>query len=211
MPFKPADVRKQVFKKVLRGFDPEEVDAFLSMIAEEWESLLQERTRAFEEIAKLRNQVRELQVMKQTPRTDEAATQAEKITESARNELQKLRQEIRFLRTQKESFTNRLRHLLKSEIELIDVLNLDEIAPVDGEEERGRFLPRGRLPRPVIADVPSSAGTEAAQEPVIVRSEASFAEPYLTKPAETDPEPEEEAQEQLRIKPGGRISDQLII
>ena len=39
MKITPLDIRKQSFKKAFRGIDPEEVQAFLEMIAEEFERL----------------------------------------------------------------------------------------------------------------------------------------------------------------------------
>ena len=38
----PLDIRKQSFQRTLRGFDPDEVQAFLEMAAEEFERLTRE-------------------------------------------------------------------------------------------------------------------------------------------------------------------------
>lgn len=46
----PLDIKKQEFKRVVRGFDRDEVNTFLEMIAEEFEALMHERSRLSEEI-----------------------------------------------------------------------------------------------------------------------------------------------------------------
>ncbi|NLP09059.1 DivIVA domain-containing protein [bacterium] len=240
MKLTPLDVRKQDFKKVLRGFDPEEVEAFLSMVADELESLIHERNRVDEELIKLRTQLRDYQEVKQTLhntlakatdtveetrmnslreatlRISEAELQAEKITESARSELQELRHEISLLKTQKESFTRRLRHLLESQIELIDVLGMDDIGLSEAEEEASaRFIPRGRLPRPVIAEPPLAekpATTAAVSEPRIIRGDKKFEEPFLLKRSGDNPSASDEPRnEENRLPSNDRLSDQLII
>jgi cell division initiation protein len=38
----PLDIRRQEFKKVVRGVDPEEVSVFLDMVAGEYERILRE-------------------------------------------------------------------------------------------------------------------------------------------------------------------------
>lgn len=242
MKLTPLDVRKQEFKKVWRGFDPDEVEAFLSMVSDELEALIHERNRTNEELIKLRTQLRDYQDVEQTMRAtlmkaagnaeearlnslreaelriNEAELQAEKITESARNELHELGHEISLLRTQKESFSRRLRHLLESQIELIDVLGMDDVAAVD-EEAPSRFTPRGRLPRPMVAEPPAKPVEQPAEspaaappEPRIIRSERKFDEPFVIKrPGMSEIPAEEKKREENRINPGGRISDQLVV
>jgi cell division initiation protein len=41
MKLTPLDIRKQEFRKTLRGFDPIEVQTFLEMVGEEYEQLLE--------------------------------------------------------------------------------------------------------------------------------------------------------------------------
>ncbi len=242
MKLTPLDVRKQEFKKVLRGFDPDEVEAFLSMVSDELESLIHERNRINDELIKLRTQLRDYQDVEQTMRAtmlkaagnaeearlnslreaelriNEAELQAEKITEGARDELQELRHEISLLRTQKESFSRRLRHLLESQIELIDVLGMDDVGAVE-EDTPARFTPRGRLPRPMVAepgakpqDSPVEPPADVSPEPRIIRGEKKFDEPFTIKRPGIGGLPvDEKKQEENRNKPGGRISDQLVV
>ena len=48
MKITPLDIRKQTFKKQFRGIDAEEVQAFLEMIAEEFERLSSENIKLTE-------------------------------------------------------------------------------------------------------------------------------------------------------------------
>lgn len=60
----PLDVRKKRgdFRRAMRGFDPQEVDAFLELVAERMESLVKENMTLKERSARLADQVREQQV-----------------------------------------------------------------------------------------------------------------------------------------------------
>jgi cell division initiation protein len=243
----PLDIRKQEFKKVMRGFDPEEVEAFLGMVADELESLIHERNKLSDELIKLRTQLRDYQqvehtlrdtLMKATStveesrvnslreaelRIQEAELQAEKIVVNAKDELQELRHEISLLRTQKESFSRRLRHLLESQIELIDVLGMDDVTTLESADEpRTRFTPRGRLPRPVLAEqMPSppepsppehEVRREQLEEPRIVRSEKRFEEPMvMRRPGAFEPPTSGTNNEDNRSKGGNRLSDQFAV
>lgn len=54
----PIDIRKQEFRRSLRGYEPAEVDEFRSRVAEELERLLRERAVLEERLASLTVQVR---------------------------------------------------------------------------------------------------------------------------------------------------------
>ena len=43
MKLTPLDIKKQEFKKVMRGYDPVEVDTFMDMMANEFEDLLKQQ------------------------------------------------------------------------------------------------------------------------------------------------------------------------
>jgi len=202
----PLDIRKQEFKKSMRGFDPEEVEAFLIMVADELEIVLREKNQQSDELIKLRTQLHDYQqvehtlretLMKATStveesrfnslreaelRIHEAELQAERIIENAKEELQELRSEINLLRAQKESFSRRLRHLLESQIELLDVLGIDDAMikqSSNTEEPQGPAL-RGRLPRPVLPaekENPPAPGSEQPHAPVSAQAQTHGAAP----------------------------------
>jgi cell division initiation protein len=160
MKLTPLDIRKQEFRKTLRGFDPIEVQTFLEMVGEEYEQVLEKNkllnNRLIELETKLKNyqetekNLRETllnvqEVKKQSEESSrkqadlvvkEAELKALEIIEIARKQARKMRDEVNLLRTQKESFINRLRQILISQIELLSVLEIDEALP----EEAFKFL-----------------------------------------------------------------------
>ena len=150
MKLTPLDIKKQEFKRIMRGFDTLEVETFLEMVANEYEALLNEKDQLKSEALILRTQVKDYQQVEQTLKETlmnaqesisrtrvntekeagliihEAELRAEKILDQARNKVEKIKNDITLLRVQKESFINRLRHLLESQIELIKVLQIDD-------------------------------------------------------------------------------------
>ncbi|HNW61331.1 MAG TPA: DivIVA domain-containing protein [bacterium] len=209
MKLTPLDIRKQEFKKSMRGYDPEEVEAFLIMVADELELLLRDKNLQSDELIKLRTQLRDYQqvehtlretLMKATStveesrfnslreaelRIHEAELQAEKIIEQAKEELQELHSEINLLRAQKESFSRRLRHLLESQIELLDVLGIDDAMVKQGDEQPGAGPAlRGRLPRPVLPAEPEAPTPHPpAQTPPPAPTQSSLPFPHPAAPA----------------------------
>ncbi len=83
----PLDIRKREFDRSLRGYDPQEVDAFLDMVAEQWEDLDDERRR-------LKNKVEELQSrMDHYQEVEEALQQAlDQTRKNAEETLQNARE-----------------------------------------------------------------------------------------------------------------------
>jgi cell division initiation protein len=153
----PLDIKKQEFKRTMRGYDPEEVNAFLEMVAEEFEALHREKNRLEDETLKLRTQLHDYQEVERTLKQTlmnaqesmqlsrdnskreadlvlrEAELQAERIISDARKKLGELKNELLVVRAQKDSFARRLRHLLESQLELIGVLELDDLGFGDGD------------------------------------------------------------------------------
>jgi len=54
MKISPLDIRRQRFKKALRGYDSAEVDAFLEMLADAWEETVETREASSRELELLR-------------------------------------------------------------------------------------------------------------------------------------------------------------
>lgn len=148
MKLTPLDIRKQEFKKVLRGYDPVEVETFTEMTANEMENLLKELNECRTKVTELETQLRDYKMMEKTlqqtlmqaqettGKTYEAARRdaesiikdaemkAAHIINTANMELGKLNQEIMQLRSRRDSLIGRLRVLLSSELELIKALEL---------------------------------------------------------------------------------------
>jgi len=146
----PLEIRKQEFKKSMRGYDAVEVDAFLEKLADDVESLMQENgdlnkqlttahaeLKHFKEVEKtLKDTLYKVQETSQLSKQNsekaanlvkkEAELSAVQMIDKARQDVHAMRDEVNTLRQQKESFIARLRHLLGSQIELLEVLEIDE-------------------------------------------------------------------------------------
>ena len=155
MKLTPLDIRKQQFKKIMRGYDPVEVDTFLDMIASDLEEALKQQKESRERIIELETQLKDyrqiektlqqtlLQAQEATGRTYESArresetilreaeSRGAKVVEQANADLAKLNAEIHRLNTRKESLIGRLRVLLSSELDLLKTLDMG------GAEELG--------------------------------------------------------------------------
>lgn len=175
MNISPLDIRKQEFRKVFRGFDPAEVEAFLDMVADAFEKAsrdaitLQERVGSLEtEIGRFRNIERTLQetlVAAQQAAEDtrenakkegdlvikEAEIVAERAIEQARGHVGRIKAEIATLKTQRDTFLARFKGLLEGQNELFKDLRFD-----DGRDSRA-----DAGPSPERAD---SSGTAAERE-----------------------------------------------
>ena len=151
MKITPLDIKKQAFKKALRGYDPIEVETFLEMVADEFEQLIREKNSLSDEVLKLKTQLRDYQEVEKTFKESlmnaqqtmeqsrenskreaaliikEAEVKAEKIIETARKQLMDMKNELLVVKAQKDSFAKRLRHLLESQIELLKVLEMDDV------------------------------------------------------------------------------------
>ena len=153
MKLTPIDIRKWEFKKGVRGYDKYEVQAFLELSAEEFEKLLQER-REFEQKSKrLEKEIEEYRRVEKSLQdtlisaketTDksmqnsrkeaelivgDAELQADKILDSARKKVSRIEDEITRLTVLRNSFAVKLKGLLNSQIELLelfDEVNTDE-------------------------------------------------------------------------------------
>lgn len=151
----PLEIRKQEFKKSMRGYDAVEVDAFIEKLADDFESMMQENSdlskrlttadaelKHFKEVEKtLKDTLYKVQETSQLSKQNsekeanlvkkEAELSAVQMIDKARQDVHAMREEVNTLRQQKESFIARLRHLLGSQIELLEVLEIDEKSIAD--------------------------------------------------------------------------------
>jgi cell division initiation protein len=147
----PLEIKQQEFKKVMRGYDTVEVNTFLDLVGSEFEKLLHQMREYDKKIIALEaelNKFREVEsTLKQTLMNvqessdkslanskkeanliiKESELEAQKTLESARRERDAMKEEVITLRTQKHSLIARLRHVLTSQLELMDVLELDDM------------------------------------------------------------------------------------
>ncbi|MDZ7725669.1 MAG: DivIVA domain-containing protein [candidate division KSB1 bacterium] len=179
MKLTPLELRKHDFKRVMRGYDQEEVDAFLTMIADEFEVMIREKNQMNDELIKLRTQLRDYKqvetslrdtlVKAQSTMEDsrensrreaeiimhEAELKAENIIKDAREELFSIRHEISLLKSQRDAINKRLRHMLESQLDMLDVMESESVGsrkpqrPAQQNAESSQYQSRRALhPRP---------------------------------------------------------------
>ncbi len=143
----PLDVRKKRgdFRRILRGYDPEEVDAFLELVAERLEALVKENLSLGERVARLdervraqegkENAVQEALVTAQALREEirnQAAREAELLKREAeatiRERIQEVEEGLRErhrmleeLERQRQKFLRSFRTFLERELDMIEV------------------------------------------------------------------------------------------
>ena len=144
------DISKQDFSTSLRGYNREEVRAFLDLVAKEFETQQQSESRLSEKVSLLEGKLQEFQNIEQTLRdalvtAQEAAKQSQKgsererelilksakieadsIRKGAQDEWSRLQNELHQLQAQKKSFVTRLKYILQSQQELMELLESEE-------------------------------------------------------------------------------------
>jgi cell division initiation protein len=163
----PLDVRKQEFKRGMRGYDSDEVQAFLTTLADEYETVLvdnkQLRERVVEQDEKL-GEYRNLEkTLRDTLMTAERVTQdakdtarkegevllqqtrqrVERVLAEGREKLNELRREALAIHREKEAYLGRFRSLAEAQIHFV------EQHRKDFEDLDGRLLEQAdALPSP---------------------------------------------------------------
>jgi cell division initiation protein len=140
----PLDIQQQQFKgKMLGGLDPNDVDAFLQMVAAEMESLIRENTELKEQARKISQQLDELSQREVTLRDtmlaaqkiseemkanaqkeatlliSEAELKGERIVAEAENRLLQLHNQIHEVKRQKLQFESNLKSALESHLKML--------------------------------------------------------------------------------------------
>ncbi len=145
----PLDVRKQEFRKAVRGYDSDEVRGFLTTLAEEYETVLVDNKSLRETIAQQDEKLKEYtkleatlrdtlmtaqQVMADTKENaahegnlivEEARQQAHRILSECRVHTEELRREIIMLRQEKETYLARFRALAQAQIQFVEAHEQD--------------------------------------------------------------------------------------
>jgi len=146
MKLTPLDIRRQEFKRVMRGYDPVEIDTFMEMTANEFEELLKSQKDMRDRVIELEVQLKDyrqiektlqqtlLQAQETTGKTYETARkEAELITRDAEQkaagiiaqahlDLSQLKRELQELATRKEALVHQLRVILNAELDLLKTL-----------------------------------------------------------------------------------------
>jgi len=140
----PLDITQKQFRRVFRGLDPEEVEAFLGLVAVELEALLKDYAnlnddaqRKAEQLAEFRERERALQEtlvaaqkaseeIRDSARKEaeitiaDAELQAEKIVQAAHTRFLRIVDDINELKRQRLQFETNVRTLVESHVKLLD-------------------------------------------------------------------------------------------
>ncbi len=155
----PLDIRKQEFKRVMRGLDVDEVHAFLNTVAEEYEAVLSDNKNLREKIVAIEERLNEYKSIEMNLRntllTAEKLTQeakdnarreaslivrqaemeAEKAADGIRSHTAQLRREILELKKNKDNYLSRLRTLIEGNARMLEGY-AEDFAGVDQAIER---------------------------------------------------------------------------
>ena len=158
----PLDITQKQFRKTFRGYDPEEVEAFLALVAAEFEGLVKEamalredNQRKAEDITEYRSRERALHETLVTAQKvsgeirdsarreaeitiSDAELQAEKIVQNAHSRFLRIVDDINELKRQRVQFETNVRTLAESHLKLIEAFR------EPAREEAVQFMPAAR-------------------------------------------------------------------
>lgn len=140
----PIDIQQAGFKVRLRGYDRQEVDSFLDMLTEDFETLIKQNTSMKEKIEELEVQLQDLkkreaalnntlvraedmvgQIQENAQKeakliTKKAEVEAEEIVKVARTQAAEVNREIQDLKRQKVVLIEKIRSMISSVAKLLD-------------------------------------------------------------------------------------------
>ncbi len=143
----PLDIRKQPFKKVLRGFDKDAVNSFLEMVANEYEKIIKQNDEFATKVKVLQGRIEEYEKIERTlsetlltaqRATDEARLNAQKEAEliikdaqirsdkyedQSRQNVNRLEGELNSLKIQRDSFLARFQSMLRDQLSLVEIIS----------------------------------------------------------------------------------------
>jgi len=159
------DIKKQPFKRIFRGFDPTAVVSFLDHVANEFQTIIQQNDAYATKVKCLEEQLLKYKdielllsdtLMTAQKTTDEARvnaqkeadwilkdaqTRASRFEDEARNRVSKLDNELISIRNQRDSFLARFKSILKTQLDLLEVISGD-LRGDDRQEQAAPQPPR---------------------------------------------------------------------
>lgn len=145
----PLDIRKQPFRRTLRGFDSDAVNSFLEMVASEYETIIKQNNEFATQIKSLEQRldsyIKIERILNETLLTAQKATdearvnaqkeaeliikdamiRAERYEDESRQRVLSLESELVSLRNQRDSFLARFKAMLTTQLGLLDVISGD--------------------------------------------------------------------------------------
>lgn len=161
----PIEIRQQTFKKSLRGYDKEEVDAFLLALSQEWEQQLEYQRRLKEELDQIKtkyNTLKEVEDMlhktlmqaerssrdtienasqKAELRIREAEARAQEIVRKGVEDRNGIQKEIGELNRYRNKLLAQLRGFLRTQIDHLETFDFVELPEGEGNP------PQASLPK----------------------------------------------------------------
>ena len=187
MNISPLDIRKHEFSKIFRGYDPEEVAAFLELVSSESEALIRELSQLKERLAGTSEQLanyhdiestlRETLLSAQRAREDtlqtakkqadvivrEAEVKAAAISDEGHREIARLRGIFNEMRVQKDSYLARLKALVSAQYEMLDTVTTSEEQAMDALDASSVAHATGQSQEQVMPE-PQTANPETIPE-----------------------------------------------
>ena len=163
MKLSPLLIKKQEFQKAVRGYNVEEVQAFLEKVASELEELLNEKEALEKEVQKFNEKVSEFQKLEKNLQDTlikaqdssvktlesaksqtnllikEAEIKASQIIENARKDADEIRNAVMTLRDEKDLIIARLKAIVNTQANVLEGKVVDA-----GEEKKNRKTPAER-------------------------------------------------------------------
>jgi len=142
----PMEIHRHTFKKGFKGYDVDEVNHFMEIIAGQLEALLSEKEGLSSEVRELKVRLEKYEKLEQTLQemlihsqktVDEAKTHAERQSsiiikeaeikasetkKESENELEELKKSITILKEQKKMYLVKFRTLVKSQVDMLNLL-----------------------------------------------------------------------------------------
>ncbi|UCH84945.1 MAG: DivIVA domain-containing protein [Candidatus Latescibacterota bacterium] len=192
----PLDIRKQEFRKGMRGLDADEVYAFLSTVADEYEAVINDNKALRERLLELDDKVQEYRNMEKTLRdtlltaervtveakenarresdliVKEAQIEAQKAVRDIRTTAMKLRQEIQELRQQRDSYLSRMKILVDSHMRFVEAAEKEfaeeERELADHQRETSQNQPKPGDKPAVAAPAQTETTAEKDMDPELI-------------------------------------------
>src|SRR5919199_1041445 len=189
MAIRPVDIRRKEFKSSLRGYDANQVDDFLDIVADEFERVFSENQRMGDEMKNLNERLKQFEELEASIREAlvhaqqvagdlrqnankeaelilrEAKEQSHRILADSSSRVERVQESYEVLRRAKQDFANDFRHLLKSFLEVMDNVDIASAKEIEASL-------RDRLDLESVA-----VAHEAAETRRLERERGEFAPP----------------------------------
>ncbi len=175
----PLDIRQQKFRKALRGYDVDEVRAFLQNLSQEWERLLEENRILKDELTRAQTQLADYQKMEellqrtllQAEETSqktlenakkeaaiiikEAQQKAQKLLNESQEQYHKLQIEIQQLQHKRREILEQLQLFLQSQLQQVRsyVEQIPKESPPEPQEKKLLDTPAPSDTASIIKDI----------------------------------------------------------